>query len=80
MSNLVSAHARILELVVTADESADTILVTAVNFARGFQKFDAPDKFSVPFSGGAAAANPQVELGTVIPSPSVIQITSTFQA
>ncbi len=80
MSDASGVHARILRLTVTADESDDTILITAVDFFRGRQSLDAAEGFSVPNVAGAAAANAEVELGTVIPSPSVVQIASTFQA
>jgi hypothetical protein len=80
MSDKDTVFARILELVVTADEGDDTLQVTAINFARGRQRFAASDTISVPYSGGAAAANCEVELGGVFPAPSVIRLTSTFQA
>ncbi len=80
MSDKDGAFARILELVVTADESDNFIRVDSINFYRTRQKLDDADGFSVPFSGGAFAANVEVELGKQLPTPSVIRLTSTFQA
>lgn len=80
MSDAQGAHARIYRITVTADESDDTILITAVDFFRGRQSLDAAEGFSVPIVAGAAAANAEVEFGTVVAPPSVIQIASTFQA
>lgn len=72
--------ARILELVVTADESDNTLQITAINFYRDRQALDDGAGFSAAFSGGAAAANSEAELGGVLPPPSVIRLKSTFQA
>lgn len=77
-SNHVTA--KILEISVTADESADTFNVTDVKFYFSRQDLTAADGWDVPFSGGAAAANCELELGSVVPPPSVIRLKSTFQA
>lgn len=71
---------RILELEVTADESDDTLVVTAMTFYRDRQSLEAGRGFSVTHDPGAAAANHEVELGEVIAFPNVIRLVSTFQA
>lgn len=80
MSDANGAFARILEIAVTADESADTLTVTAVNYYATRQKLDSSDPFSVPFSGGAEAGTTELELGTQHLAPNVIRLVSTFQA
>ena len=71
---------RILELTLTADESDDTVAVTAVKYYRSRQSYDAGNGFAVEFEGGAAGDPCEVQLGEVIPPPSVIVLNATFQA
>jgi hypothetical protein len=74
-------HARFLKLEVTADESDDTLTVDAIEFFRTKQDYVADtNAYTVPFSGGTAAAEPIVALGSVLPPPTHIALESTFQA
>lgn len=72
--------AKILDLTVTADDSAETFQVTDIKFYFSRQKLIDGDGWDVPFSGGSAAANCEVELGSVVPPPTVIRIHGTVQA
>lgn len=74
------AHDRILEIALTADESADTVVATAVNYYRTRKHLDDSDPFNVTYTAGSAAANHEITLGEVIPPPTHIRIASTFQA
>ena len=82
MSHLRHVTAKILQLAVTADESDDSFAVTSVTFYFGRQKQIASDGWSVPFSGGAAVVGgaTELELGSVIPPPTIIRLVPTFQA
>lgn len=76
-----NAQDRILKLEVTCDESADTVVVDVVEFYRSGQDYDGnTNAYTVPFSGGAAAAEPVLALGSVLPPPTHIAIESTFVA
>ena len=77
---MADVYDRILELEVTADESADTFEVTAVNYYRDRGHLEDSDPKLINFTAGSAAANHEVELGEVIPPPSIIRLASTFQA
>lgn len=77
---MAKAYERILEIAVTADESDDTLVATAVKYYRDRGKLNAADGKTVTFVAGATAANHEVTLGEVIPTPSVIRLVSTFQA
>jgi len=71
---------RILELVITADESDDSVLVTAVNFYRTRDDLANSTGHSGVFTADAAAGTHEIELGEVLPPPTHIRLTSTFQA
>ena len=73
-------HQRILKITVTADESADTVLATAVTFYRSRQSYDASLGFAAKFTAGVAAGTHEIALGEVLPPPNVISIASAFQA
>ncbi len=73
-------HDRILQIAITCDESADTVLSTALTYFRHRGKLDAADGKSIAFTAGAAAATHELELGEVAPPPTIISIASTFQA
>lgn len=77
---MADVYDRILEIAVTADESDDTVAVTAVTFYRDRSFLDASDGETVPFSGGTAAATAEIELGSQGWTPNVIRVASTFQA
>ena len=82
MSTHDNVHARILRIEVTADESDDdlTIIADGVKFYRNRASLTAGNGYNVPFSGGTGSATMEIELGTVLPPFSVIQLKSTFQA
>lgn len=74
-------HARFLKIEVTADESDDTLVVSAIEFFRTRQDYEADtNAYTVTYSGGTAAAEPIVALASVLPPPTHIAIESTFQA
>lgn len=75
---MAKAHDRILEILVTADESADTFLVTGVRYYRTRGQLDAANPKVLANTPGAAAANHEVEMGEVPPPPTHIRIVSTF--
>jgi len=70
----------ILEIVSTVDESDDFQTVTAVNHYRNQRKKDNSDGYSVGFASTVAAGVTTLELDQVLPPPSVIILTNTFQA
>ena len=80
MTDKDGTHARILEITITADESDNSLEATAIKFYRSRESLIQSNGYTVPFSGGAAAANCEIELGIVLPPPSVIRLKSTFQA
>jgi hypothetical protein len=81
MANAVGkAHERILTIAVTADESDDTLAVTAVKFYRDRTKYIDSDGYTPAYSGGTAAASCELVLGEVLPPPTSIIMIATFQA
>jgi len=77
---MAKAHDRIIEIVVTADESDDTLVATAVNYYRTRQDLADSNAFSVEMTAGAASGTHEITLGEVTPPPTHIRLTSTFQA
>ena len=77
---MAKAHERILEIEVTADESDDTLVATAVTYYRDRGKLTAGDGEAIEFTAGAAAASHELEFGELAPPPTHIRLTSTFQA
>lgn len=77
---MAKVHDRILEIAVTADESDDTVLVTAVNYYRNRGELDDSNPKALAHTAGAAAANHEVEMGEIMPPPTHVRIASTFQA
>ena len=78
---MANVYDRILELVITADESDDSILFTAINWYRDRSFLDATDPFSIDFTDlTGAVANAEAALGSQGWTPSIIRIVSTFQA
>jgi len=73
-------HDRILEIAVTADESDDTTVATAVTYYRTRADYDAGTGKALTHTAGAAAAAHEITMGEVVPPPTHIIITSTFQA
>lgn len=76
----LAAKDRILELEVTADEGDDTLDVTAVTFYRNRMTLNDGDGYVPAFSDDGPAATTEVELGEVVPTPSIVRLVSTFQA
>lgn len=77
---MAKAHDRIIELVVTADESDDSLEVTAVNYYRTRANLDDSNPFALTFTAAAASGSHEVEFGEIMPPPTHILLTSTFQA
>jgi hypothetical protein len=77
---MAKVHDRILEIAITCDESADTVLATAVNYYRTRADLDATDPKALTYTAGSAAGTHEIEMGEITPPPTHIRITSTFQA
>ncbi len=77
---MADAHLRLLEFVVTADESDDSLLVTAVNYFRDGGQLAAATPRSVTFTTDAASGTVDTELGEILVFPTTVRLTSTFQA
>lgn len=77
---MTDAFDRILEINITADESADTIDVTGVTFYRNRQSLDDGEGFSPGYSDDGFAATNEVVLHQTIPPPTIVRLVSTFQA
>lgn len=74
-------HDRILTLAVTADESDDSLLVTAVTYYRTRQDYTEGNGFSLTYTAGSASASAhEVEMGELLPPPTHIILIPTFQA
>lgn len=70
---------RILEVPITVNKLSNTTAVSGtIKYFRGRQYLDANDYFDVPYSGGAAGANTEVVLSTVIPPFGVLRIVGTY--
>lgn len=77
---MAKVHDRILEIAITCDESADTVVATAVNYYRHRGELDDTNPKVLQSTPGAAAANHEIVMGEMVPPPSIIRIASTFQA
>lgn len=77
---MAKVHDRILAIAITADESADTVVGTAVTYYRNRAHYDASDGFACTATFGAAAGTCEITLGEVLPPPTHLVIVSTFQA
>jgi hypothetical protein len=77
---MAKAHDRILKIEVTADESDDTLDVTAVEYFRDRGKYDADEAFSAVYSDDGPLGTVEITFGEVLPPPTHIVIESTFQA
>ena len=75
------AHDRYLEIVAVADESDDSIAVSAINYCRTKAELDAATCRASKYTPTTAQTSPMdLTLGEVLPPPSVIRLTVTFQA
>jgi hypothetical protein len=78
---MAKVHDRILEIVGVADESDDTIAVSAVNYFRDRGKLDAAEAYVAKFTPTTAQTSPmELTLGETLPPPTVIRLKITFQA
>jgi hypothetical protein len=78
---MAKAHDRVLEIVCTMDESDDTIAVTALKYYRDRAKLAAAEAYSVKYTPATAlATGGEITLGEVMPPPTHIRFTTTFQA
>lgn len=70
---------RILEVPVKVVKLNNTIEANGtIKFFRGRQYLDANEFFEVPYSGGAAGANTEITLSTVIPPFGVLRLVGTY--
>jgi hypothetical protein len=73
-SQLDHVTAKILELNITLVAAADTLAVDSAKFYFSRQKQKDSDGYTVPVVGGAAGTSPkEIELGSVLPPPTVIR-------
>lgn len=77
---MAKVHERILEILVTADEGDDSLVVTGVRYYRNRGQLDDSNPKVLAATPGAAGANTEVEMGEVPPPPTHIRLVSTFQA
>ena len=77
---MAKAHDRIVEIVIVADESDDDLEATAVNYYRTRADLDASNPKVMAATFGAASAAHEIEMGEILPPPTHILLTSTFQA
>lgn len=85
---MAKAHLRTLELLVTTNNGAQTVAVTAVRYYRSNAELDASNPFAITATAaesgtalGTAVASPyDVYLGELVPPPNRIRITATINA
>lgn len=78
---MAKVHDRILELTFVADDSAETVAVSAVTYYRTRAELDASNGFSIKFTQDAAqTTGTELALGELIPPPTHIKLTFTVQA
>ena len=73
---MAKAHDRLVELVFVADDSADTVAVSAVNYYR--TRGDTAR--AIPFTQTAQTTGGELVLGDLLPPPTHILLTFTVQA
>ena len=71
---MAKAHARVVELVFVADDSAETVIVSAVNYYRDGGAVAYPIKFT---QTSPNTTGTQLQLGELLPPPTDILLTFT---
>jgi hypothetical protein len=77
------AHDRIVEIVFTAANGAQTVTVSGLNYYRNRAKLIDAAGFKITFSpttAQAVANPPEIFLGEILPPPTVIRLTATVTA
>ena len=78
---MAKAHDRILELLITVDDSDNFVRIDTVNYYRTRARLDAAEPQVINHTAGALAASHESEMGdAAIPQPTHIRIVPTFQA
>jgi len=78
---MAKVHDRILELVFVADDSAETVVVSAVNYYRSEAEFAASNPFVMTFTQTSPnTTGTDLVLGELLPPPTKIRLTFTVQA
>lgn len=77
---MAKVHDRILQFALTADESDDSLLCTAVTYFQNRGQLDASAGLSKKFTAGVAATSHEITLGEVLPPPTHVRFVATFQA
>lgn len=78
---MAKVHDRVLELVFVADDSAETVAVSAVNYYRDRSTLDANNPFRMTFSQTSPlTTGTELVLGELLPPPTHIRLTFTVQA
>lgn len=78
---MAKAHDRILELKFTVDESDDDVeSVDSVKYFRDRGKYDADEGEVIEYSAETGANPNEITLGEMLPPPTHIILTPTFQA
>lgn len=69
-------HERVVELVFVADDSAETVAVSAVNYYRD----GSSSAFPITFTQTSQLTGGELVLGELLPPPTRIRLTFTVQA
>lgn len=78
---MAKVHDRILEITFVADESGDSVAVSALKYYQNRGQLDAGTGYSLAYSGGSDAVTPvEITLGETVPPPTHIRLAFTFQA
>lgn len=78
---MAKAHDRILELTLVADDSAETIAISAAKFYRTRADLDAASGFSLTIDTTAAQTSPaEIQFGELVPPPTHLRLVFTVQA
>lgn len=78
---MAKIHDRILELTFVADDSAETVAVSAVKYYRDRGQLDASNGFSLAFTQSSPqTTGTELALGELLPPPTHIRLTFTVQA
>lgn len=70
-------HDRTVELVFVADDSAETVVVSAVNYYRTDAELAAATPFAMTFSQNQQTTPSDLTLGELLPPPTKIRLTFT---
>lgn len=78
---MAKVHDRILEVTLVADDSAETIAVSAVKFYRDRAMLAASEAYSVEYTPATAQTSPaELTFGETMPPPTHLRFVFTVQA